>query len=105
MQVSTTLEGSRAPGPVRMVNRWAELARRRGLARPIPTAGELINAARLRTGLDDFGPGDFFEPLSRLLESCQQEARLNFVGRMALRSDLLRMLSNRLLLERDRHSY
>ena len=105
MEVSTTLEESRAPGAVRLLNRWSELARRRGLARPFPTAAELISATRVRTGLDDFGPGDFFEPLSRLLESCQREARLNFVGRMALRSDLMRMLTNRLLLERDRQSY
>ena len=105
MQVATTLELSRAPGPVRVLNRWSELARRQRMARAFPTAHELINTARIRTGLDDFGPGDFFEPLSRLLESCQQDARLNFVGRMALRSDLMRMLSNRLLLERDRHLY
>jgi hypothetical protein len=105
MQVSTTLEQSRAPVVVRVLNRWAERARRRGLARRFPTAAELIETARHRTGFDDFGPGDFFEPLSRLLESCQREARLNFVGQMALRSDLVRMLSNRLLLERDRHLY
>src|SRR5438067_1101977 len=105
MQVSTTLEESRAPVAVRVLNRWAERARRHGLARRFPSAAELIETARRRTDLDNFGPGDFFEPLSRLLESCQREARLNFVGRMALRSDLVRMLSNRLLLERDRHSY
>src|SRR5438477_5314649 len=105
MQISTTLEQSRAPIPVRVVNRWAERVRRHGLARRFPTAAELIETARRRTGLDNFGPGDFFEPLSRLLESCQREARLNLVGRMALRSDLIRMLSNRLLLEGDRHSY
>src|SRR5438105_11160681 len=105
MQVSTTLEESRAPVTVRVLNRWAERARRHGLARRFPTAAQLIETARRRTGFDDFGPGDFFEPLSRLLESCQREARLNFVGKMALRSDLVRMLSNRLLLERDRNLY
>jgi sulfotransferase family protein len=105
MQVSTTLEKSHAPGPIRLLNRWSELAHQRGLRRPFPTASELIDTARIRTGLGNFGPGDFFEPLSRLLESCQREARLNFVGRMTLRSDLMRMLSNRLLLERDRHLY
>jgi hypothetical protein len=73
------------------------------MSRPLPSASELIQISRRRTGLDDFGPGDFFEPLSRLLESCQREARLNFIGKTALRSDIVRMLSNRLRLEQDRH--
>jgi hypothetical protein len=105
MQSPTTLEISRAPGLIRTANRIAAQLARRGLRRKFPTAAQLIDAARRRTRLDDFGPGDFFEPLSRLLESCQREARLNFIGRIALRSDLTRMLSNRLLLEQDRKSY
>jgi len=102
MQASTTLEQTRAPLLIRAVNRSAEKLNRLGIRRRFPTAAELIDVARRRTGLDDFGPGDFFEPLSRLLESCQREARLNFVGKTALSSDLIRMLSNRLLLQRDR---
>ena len=105
MKSPTTLEASRAPAVIRIINRSAAQLARHGLRRPFPTAAQLIDTARRRTGLDDFGPGDFFEPLSRLLESCQREARLNFVGKIALRSDLTRMLSNRLLLERDRHLY
>src|SRR3954466_7281313 len=103
MQSRTTLEQSQAPWVVRVANRAAEKIARHGISRPLPSASELIQIARRRTGLDDFGPGDFFEPLSRLLESCQREARLNFIGKIALRSDIIRMLSNRLLLERDRH--
>jgi LPS sulfotransferase NodH len=102
MQSPTTLEQSRAPLPVRTANRFAEKLLRNGLGSSFPSAAELIDTARRRVGSDDFGPGDFFEPLSRLLESCQREARLNFIGKIALRSDLVRMLSNRLLLERDR---
>ena len=90
---------------IRAVNRIAAKLNRIGIKRAFPTAAELIDVARRRTGLDDFGPGDFFEPLSRLLESCQREARLNFVGKTALSSDLIRMLSNRLMLQRDRHLY
>jgi LPS sulfotransferase NodH len=98
----TTLEESRPPLVIREVNRWAERLGRHGFGRRFPSAAELIESSRRQTGLDDFGPGDFFEPLSRLLESCEREARLTFVGKTALRSDLIRMLSNRLLLERDR---
>ncbi len=71
--------------------------------RPKPlTAARLIARARDRYGLDDFGPGDFFEPLSRLLESAQRDARLNLVGKFALYADTLQCLRNRLLLQRDR---
>lgn len=105
MQSPTTLEVSQAPAVIRTLNRSAAHLARCGLSRPFPTAAQLIDAARRRTGLEDFGPGDFFEPLSRLLESCQREARLNFIGKIALRSDLTRMLSNRLSLERDRNLY
>jgi Sulfotransferase family len=103
MQSVTTLQHSRSPWLVRALNRSAQKLHSCGFRRRFPTAAELIDICRRRTGLEDFGPGDFFEPLSRLLESCQREARLNFIGRLALRSDLIRMLSNRLLLERDRH--
>lgn len=61
--------------------------------------------AKARTGLSDFGGGDFFEPLSRLLESCYREARLNVVGRLALPADVVRTLSNRLKLWQDRQSH
>ena len=102
MHSATTLQDSRSPWPIRALNRAAGRLARCGLTGRFPMAAELIDISRRRTGLDDFGPGDFFEPLSRLLESCEREAHLNFIGRLALRSDLVRMLSNRLLLERDR---
>jgi Sulfotransferase family len=102
VMLRTTWEQTRAPLPVRFINRVAAGMARLGIRRSDATAAGLIDLARRRTGLDDFGPGDFFEPLSRLLESCQREAQLNFIGRIALPSDLVRTLSNRLLMERDR---
>jgi hypothetical protein len=105
VQPPTTLDQTCAPFVVRLTNRWAAKLVPERLVGTVPTAAEVIETARRRTGLDDFGPGDFFEPLSRLLESCQREARLNAIGRWALRADLIRTLSNRLLLERDRHLY
>jgi hypothetical protein len=66
---------------------------------------DLIETAKHRCGFDDFGHGDFFEAISRLLESCQRESRLNLIGRIALRSDLLHTLCSRLLMERDRQLY
>ena len=103
MHGPTTFEQARSPLPVRALNRcdaWLGKIRSTSL-RP----ERLAEAAKRRTGLDDFGGGEFFEPLSRLLESCQREARLNLVGRIALRSDVLRTLCNRLLMRRDRQGH
>jgi len=62
----------------------------------------LLDAARRQTGLDDFGDPSFREPLRRLLESLESEARLNALGKMATRYDVLRLLINRLRMEKDR---
>ncbi|MEP6603585.1 MAG: sulfotransferase [Spartobacteria bacterium] len=92
-----TIQSTYAPWPVRLLNAGGEIwptARIRAV--------DLIDSAKRRCGLDDFGDGDFFEPLSRLLEACQSEARLNVIGKIALRADILRTLCHRLLMERDR---
>jgi hypothetical protein len=62
----------------------------------------LLNAARRRTALDDFGGDAFHEPLRRLIDSIENDARLSFVGRLVAREDLIRLLINRLKLQRDR---
>ena len=76
-----------------------------GLRSTAPSATELIDRAKRRCGLEDFAGNEFVEPLSRLLESCHREARLSVIGKMALRSDVVRILCNRLLLARDRETY
>src|SRR6266704_3082621 len=105
MPAPTTVEQTRAPFPVRLLNKCGAALEKIGIRATAPSAAELIDKAKRRCHLDDFGPGDFFEPLSRLLESCHREARLNVIGKMALRSDVVRILCNRLLLERDRQIY
>src|SRR5438874_13121452 len=103
--MQTTYDQTRSPLPIRVLNEFARSLQKLSIERSALFAADLIETAQRRSGLDDFGPGDFFEPLSRLLESCQREARLNLIGKIALRSDLTRMLSNRLFLERDRNLY
>jgi hypothetical protein len=100
--MQTTLDRTCSPLPVGLLNELAGSLQKLGLRQAPPDAADLIETARRRHGLDDFGPGDFFEPLSRLLDSCHREARLNLIGKIALRSDIIRILSNRLLMERDR---
>jgi hypothetical protein len=63
---------------------------------------DLLDIARRQTGLNDFGDPSFLEPLRRLIESLEAEARLTPVGRLATQHDLIRLLVNRLLVEEDR---
>lgn len=68
-----------------------------------PMRGErLLEKARRQTGLEDFGEPSIEEPLFHLISSMEAEARLNLVGRLSTRQDLLRLLINRLRLEADR---
>src|SRR6266480_309166 len=103
--VATTIEQTRPLLPVRLLNRWGALLEKTRIQRTPLLAVDLIETAKRRCALDDFGSGDFFEAISRLLESCQRESRLNLIGRIALRSDLLHTLCSRLLMERDRQLY
>ncbi|MDA8428129.1 MAG: sulfotransferase [Geobacteraceae bacterium] len=63
---------------------------------------DLLEQSRRQTGLDDFGDDPFREPLGILLDSCEKDADLNLVGRFCVRSEITRMLSNRLHMVADR---
>ena len=100
MQSGATIDRFRSPMVIRAINRFGAMLNGK-VSKRIPPE-ELIETAKRRANLSDFGDGDFREPLGRLLESCWQDARLNVIGNIALRSDVLRILRNRLLLQRDR---
>src|SRR5207244_10415874 len=102
---ATTLDQTRPVLPVRLLNGCGALLEKTRIPRAPLRAVDLIETAKRRCGLDDFGGGDFFEAISRLLESCRREARLSLIGRIALRSDLLHTLCLRLMMERDRQLY
>ena len=59
----------------------------------------LLSAAQQETGLDDFGPDDFREPLQRLLSALQAEARLNDFGRLRAGMTIHAGLVNRLKIQ------
>lgn len=63
-------------------------------------AEQLMLDAQGRTGLDDFGNWSFQEPLRVLLKAYDEEANLTPFGRIAVRWDMVRYLSN-LLRTRD----
>jgi len=57
---------------------------------------DLIRRARRITGLHDLGPDFWTEPLDRMLDSINEEARLNPVGTFITRERLVNLISIRL---------
>jgi hypothetical protein len=102
---ATTLQQIRPLLPIRLLNGCGALLEKARIPFCGAHAVDLIETAKRRCGLDDFGDGDFFEALSRLIESCHSEARLSLIGKIALRIDVLQTLFSRLQMERDRQLY
>ncbi len=77
-------------------------AARQGAAKLPPVAfteAAVLDAARARTGLDDFGADDFRERLGVWLRALDEDAGLHAVGRIGAFRDCVRYASNRLRLE------
>ena len=62
---------------------------------------ELLNTARQRTGLSDFGPPDFMEGLTVLADGVNQEAQISDAGWAHVRERWLNLLINRLWFAQD----
>jgi len=93
------------PRPVRALNRAGALAGAAGLRWPSLAPEALLRRAARRTGLSDFGDDFFREPLARLVDSLEREARLTTLGRIVARRDLLRTLEGRLRVEEVRRRH
>ena len=102
---ATTLRQMRPLLPVRLFNGFGALLEKSRIPSTRLSPADLIANAKRRSSLADFGEGDFSEALSRLLDSCQDEARLNLIGKIALKTDVLETLCARLEMERDRQFY
>lgn len=91
----------RLPLPMRIANRVGTALRAAGL--PIGSLDEsaVLEAARRRTGLDDFGDGMFREGLGRLLRAWDEEAALTPVGRALARRQATDLLENRLRMQNE----
>jgi hypothetical protein len=101
----TTLQQTRPLLPLRLFNGCGALLEKMHFTARRTLATDLIEAAKRHCGLDDFGGGDIFEALSRLLESCHSEARLSWIGKIALRTNIVQILCSRLQMEQDRQLY
>ena len=86
----------RQPLALRALNRAGGLLAGAGLPLVRLDPDGLCARASRRTGLDDFGDDAFREPLRRLLHSMEHEAALTLLGRLIARTDVVRLLENRL---------
>lgn len=70
-----------------------------GAAHPVPlTEQAVLDAARTRTGLSDFGPEDFRERLNLLLDEWNSDPCMTGLWRMTLMGYATRYAANRLLI-------
>ncbi len=65
-------------------------------------ADRLVEVARRRAGVSAIEDTSFLDGLRRLVHALETEARLNLMGRIAVREDITRLLANRFRVERDR---
>ncbi len=84
------------PLPVRLFNSAFALTGPLGRSMLSLDPEKLMRQASVDTGLDDFGSDYFREPLQRLCTSLEQDAELTALGRNIARSDILRLMRNRL---------
>ncbi|MBW1902171.1 MAG: sulfotransferase [Deltaproteobacteria bacterium] len=87
---------NRKPFAIRTLNGVGHKLMQMGLKIPGLNPELLIQSARRKTGVDDFGHESFRPALYRLTESLQQEAQLSTLGRIIARTQLLEALQNRL---------
>lgn len=69
------------------------------------SAADLIDRAKARTGLSDFGGMEFADTLDRIINALKTEAELSPRGREGVETRYLRLLVNRLRYENDRKLY
>ncbi len=94
-------EQLRQPPWVRLVNALGSGLRRIGVRWPGLSAGAMMDEARRRTGLSDFGGGNFREGLRILVEGFQAQDSAHAFGRIFFREYCTALLVNRLKIQAD----
>jgi len=84
------------PLPLRLYNGARRVASRFGIPVGHLDAEVLMKRARANTGLSDFGPDTFLEPLERLIASLEADAGLTALGYDIASTQLTDALENRL---------
>ena len=95
---STDYEHPYRPFPIKLYNYLGRESRKLGLSGDL-NAEILVERARRKTGLADFGDGGHFEALAVLVKSINDEADLTATGRLIQKSRFTGALVNRLRIE------
>ncbi len=85
-----------------VVNTVGGILRRSGLPLADLDAQGLIGTADASVRLSDYGDYSPHQPLEVLVRALESEASLNMLGRLTASREILRLLRNRLFLQRDR---
>jgi len=93
------VEGRQHP-VLRFWNAFGRLLGDRDLPWTVLDEGRLIDKAKQKTGLDDFGADDFRMPFRTLVDALRDEGRLTYVGKVITHAGLVNGLRNRLLRQR-----
>src|SRR5215510_8304301 len=89
----------RLPWLMRVLNSLSYALNHCGLPPLRLSDAALMAAAQRRTGLSDWGDEGFREALRRLLDAYERTAKVHLLGRLAIRRECLRLLSNRLRIQ------
>lgn len=90
------------PRIVRWLNRLGPLV---APGRPRLDADDIVQTAARRAASSHFGPPDFIERLRLIVETVEREARLHWIGRIAVRQSLLMALESRFAVYGHRHAH
>lgn len=93
-----TFENLVRPPAVRAFCALGQRLRRWGWERPLATQ-DIVRRAQRRSGLKDWGDDFFLEPLDRLAEAFEAEAKLTPFGRWFIRELLIGMVRRRLQIQ------
>ena len=96
MAARLTHEDARLPGLLRLVNSVASGAAKLGIKRGPLNAERILESVTRSTGHSDFGAGDVVEPLGRLVDALEREARLTPVGHQTVQATITQTLTKRL---------
>jgi hypothetical protein len=86
------------PLPIALANAAGRALERVGIRTSLAEAS-LVRAARQSTGFHHLGDDDWREPLLRTLDAVEREARLTPIGRIGVRTVMVRSLAQRLRIE------
>ncbi len=100
MENTTTYTSPYRPFFLRLPNALEEFLNRRGKSLVDFSSTSCIREACRKTGLTTFDDLDFRQPLAMLIQSCRQDARLTFAGKMFVRVMIVKTLMNRLKIEK-----